>query len=145
MVKNGQTRSNNSSAFANELFECVWPFCRIDTYRINLQLSTLLKKRLWHRFFFMNFVNFFKNIFLWNTSWKLLLKEEFYENWRADIFIIKRYCEIYNSFKEQMLQGKGSLWEPFHNRQYCTYKEFFVYARKKKAKSLKYSSKRFYF
>ena len=25
-------------------------------------------------------------------------------------------------------------------RQYCTYKEFFIYARKKNAKSLKYSS-----
>ena len=24
--QNGQTHSNNSSAFANELFECVWPF-----------------------------------------------------------------------------------------------------------------------
>ena len=37
----------------------------------------------------------------------LLLKGEFYENWWTDIFIIQRYSEIYNSFKEQMLQGKG--------------------------------------
>ena len=28
----------------------------------------------------------------------------------------------------------------FMKRQYCTYKEFFIYARKKNAKSLKYSS-----
>ena len=24
--QNGQTNSNNSSAFPNELFKCVWPF-----------------------------------------------------------------------------------------------------------------------
>ena len=57
--KNGQTHS----AFANELFECVWPFCRVGAYRVNLQLTTLFKKRLRHRFFSVNFVNFFKNIF----------------------------------------------------------------------------------
>ena len=27
--ENGQTHSNNSSAFANELFECVWLFCGV--------------------------------------------------------------------------------------------------------------------
>ena len=25
----GQTRSNNSSTVAEELFECVWPFCGV--------------------------------------------------------------------------------------------------------------------
>ena len=38
---------------------------------------------------------------------KLILKGEFYDNWQTDNFIIKRYREIYSSFKEQMLQGKG--------------------------------------
>ena len=28
--QNGQTHPNNSSAFGDELFECVWPFCRIS-------------------------------------------------------------------------------------------------------------------
>ena len=27
--QNGQTHSNNSSAVADELFECVWPFCEV--------------------------------------------------------------------------------------------------------------------
>ena len=27
--QNGQTHSNNLSAFADELFECVWPFCEV--------------------------------------------------------------------------------------------------------------------
>ena len=27
--QNGQTLSNNSSAVADELFECVWPFCGV--------------------------------------------------------------------------------------------------------------------
>ena len=29
--KNGRTHSNNSLAVADELFECVWPFCGADT------------------------------------------------------------------------------------------------------------------
>ena len=28
-LQNGQTHSNDSSAFADELFECVWLFCGI--------------------------------------------------------------------------------------------------------------------
>ena len=28
--QNGQTHSNNSSATADELFERVWPFCKVD-------------------------------------------------------------------------------------------------------------------
>ena len=32
---------------------------------------------------------------------------EFYENWPTDIFIMKKCCEIYKFFKEQMSQGKG--------------------------------------
>ena len=27
--QNGQTHSNNSSVLADELFECVWPFCGV--------------------------------------------------------------------------------------------------------------------
>ena len=27
--QNSQTHSNNSSAFADELFECVWPLCGV--------------------------------------------------------------------------------------------------------------------
>ena len=29
--QNGQTHSNNSLATADELFECVWPFCKLGT------------------------------------------------------------------------------------------------------------------
>ena len=29
--QNGQTHSNNLSARADELFECVWPFCGVGT------------------------------------------------------------------------------------------------------------------
>ena len=29
-TQNGQTHSNNSLATADELFECVWPFCGVD-------------------------------------------------------------------------------------------------------------------
>ena len=33
--QNGQTHSNKElSAFADELFECVWPFCGVGSYRV---------------------------------------------------------------------------------------------------------------
>ena len=38
-----------------------------------LRLATLLKKRLWHRCFPMNFVKFLRTPFLQNTSGRLLL------------------------------------------------------------------------
>ena len=28
--QNGQTYSNNLPAVAEEMFECVWPFCEVD-------------------------------------------------------------------------------------------------------------------
>ena len=28
--QNGQSHSNNSSAIADQLFECAWPFCRLE-------------------------------------------------------------------------------------------------------------------
>ena len=33
-LQNGQTHSNNSSAVADRLFECVWPFCGIGALRV---------------------------------------------------------------------------------------------------------------
>ena len=33
-LQNGQTHSNNSSATADELFEYVWPYCRVVTQRV---------------------------------------------------------------------------------------------------------------
>ena len=37
-LQNGQTHSNNSSAVADELFECVWPFCEIGALRVNIPI-----------------------------------------------------------------------------------------------------------
>ena len=34
-IWNGQAHSNNSSATANKLFECVWLFCGVGAYRVN--------------------------------------------------------------------------------------------------------------
>ena len=52
--------------------------CQI-IFLIKLQVSglrpaTLLKKRLWHGCFPVNFVNFLKTPFLQNKSWQLLLR-----------------------------------------------------------------------
>ena len=33
--QNGQTHSNNSSAVVDELFEFVWPFCKVGAERVN--------------------------------------------------------------------------------------------------------------
>ena len=40
--------------------------------------ATLLKKRLWHRYFPVNFVKFLRTTFLQNTSQRLLLNLDFY-------------------------------------------------------------------
>ena len=38
--KNGQTHSNNSLAVADELFECVWPFCGFDAESVKPHKNT---------------------------------------------------------------------------------------------------------
>ena len=48
-----------------------------------LSPATLLKKKLWHRCFLVDFAKFLRTPFLWNTSGRLLLKklsESFEEN-----------------------------------------------------------------
>ena len=46
--ENGQTDSNNSSAFADELSECVWPFCRAGVWRVEqgTKSSVTIKPRM---------------------------------------------------------------------------------------------------
>ena len=75
----------------------------------NLQLFS--KRSSGKDFFSVNFENYLRTSFLRSISWKLLLKGELYEKWRTDILIIKRYREVHNSFKEQMLQGKVNVCE----------------------------------
>ena len=51
---NGQTCSNNSSAFVGESFECVWPFCGVCALRVKItkvffsyiQLNLIIAKKL---------------------------------------------------------------------------------------------------
>ena len=46
--ENDQTHSNNSSAFADELSECVWPFCRAGVWRVEqgTKSSVTIKPRM---------------------------------------------------------------------------------------------------
>ena len=46
-----------------------------------LRPATLLKKRLWHRCFPMNFAKFLRTIFLQNTSGQLLLCFKAFSDW----------------------------------------------------------------
>ena len=54
-------------------------FCVIKFWSVGflsskvLTPATLLKKRLWHRCFFVNFAKFLRTPFLQNTSWRLIL------------------------------------------------------------------------
>ena len=41
--QNGQTHSNNLSAIADELFECVWPFCGVGAERVNIYKLLILE------------------------------------------------------------------------------------------------------
>ena len=40
--QNGQTHSNNSSATADEWFECVWPFCKVGVARVKFTVITII-------------------------------------------------------------------------------------------------------
>ena len=50
--------------------------CAIASFLMGLRPATLLKKRLWHRCFPMNFVEFLITPFLQNTSGRLLLYQK---------------------------------------------------------------------
>ena len=81
-----------------------------------------------------------RTFFLWNISWKLFLKGEFYETWRTDgILIKKRSWSLQLFHRTDALTESICFWERFHKKQYCTYKTFFIYGRKK-SNSWKYSS-----
>ena len=47
-------------------------------YVLGLRPATLLKKRLWHRYFHLNFAKFLRTPFLQNTSGGLLLSEQLF-------------------------------------------------------------------
>ena len=62
----------------------------------------------------VSFVKFLETHLFWKTSCELVLKGQFYEKWRTDIFIIiKRHLEVDSSFKKQTLRGKVDIREPF--------------------------------
>ena len=98
-------------------------------YLFNLLPATLLKKI--HNLFCKCWKFFWEHIFLWNISWKLFLKAEFCEKWQtSDILIKKRSWSLQLFQKADVLRESVYFWVQFHKRQYCTCKEFFIYARK---------------
>ena len=48
--QNGQTHSNNSSAFAEGLFECVWPFCEVAASSVEAYNLCFKLQKKWKRF-----------------------------------------------------------------------------------------------
>ena len=66
-----------------------------------LRPATLLKKRLWHRCFPVNFVNLLRTTFLQNTSGGLLLNVKLlYENYTQPL---RKNISIKQMFKVQLL------------------------------------------
>ena len=47
-LQNIQPYSNNSSATANELFECLWPICGVDTERVKISHAGSTKAVRWY-------------------------------------------------------------------------------------------------
>ena len=63
-----------------------------------LRPATLLKKRLWHMFFLVNFAKFLRTTFLQNTSGRLLLKKVgsyFFERKDNDIACLPKLRGFY--------------------------------------------------
>ena len=55
---------------------CSWKFCKIYKKTSVLGLLSLLKNRVWHRCFTVNFAKLLRTHFLQNTYWRVLLKQE---------------------------------------------------------------------
>ena len=68
MVKHIQTIRRK---IADELLECVWPFCEIEAKRVNLQVHN--KIVVHYGSFLVKFLEIFKRSILWSTSKKLIL------------------------------------------------------------------------
>ena len=66
---------------------------------VGLRSATLLKKRLLHRCFLVNFVEFLRTPFLQNNSGRLLLKETFAETPKTNINIDE--TEFISSYLER--------------------------------------------
>ena len=95
--------------------------------RQSLRPATLLKKRLWHRCFHVNFAKFLRTPFLQNTSRRLLLKEallgsildmedldETVKNTmesKEAVTIIKRYEEILKNQNKRIINIEKTDWE----------------------------------
>ena len=54
--------------------------------------ATLLKKRLWHRYFSVNFAKFLRSTFLQNTSGRLLLKCVIIRDCFSQCIVIRDHC-----------------------------------------------------
>ena len=68
MIKDTQTIRQK---IADELFDCVWPFCEIDAKRVNQQVYN--KIVVHYGRFLVKFLEIFKRSILWSTSKKLFL------------------------------------------------------------------------
>ena len=63
----GQTHSNNSSDVANELFECVWTFCRFGAWKVNRWVRLTLPYRF--RMVFSSQVTDEEDKFIWHRNY----------------------------------------------------------------------------
>ena len=78
-------------------------------WKLGLRPATLLKKRLWHRCFPVNFVKFLRTPFLQNISEGLLLKwnKKHISSFLRRFDTIKTFVdEIYLNFPELLIAGK---------------------------------------
>ena len=65
-----------------------------------LSLATLLKKRLWHRYFPVNFEKFLRTPFLQNTSGRLLLSmNNCFQRWKLELEPPVQTVRLYFNFK----------------------------------------------
>ena len=76
---------------------------------LRLRRATLLKTRLWHRYFPVNFTKFLRTCFLQNTSRRLLLNVEISEKFKIHFMWVKDLKCFKEDFKGNlMLHQAGS-------------------------------------
>ena len=93
-----------------------------------LQPATVLKRRLCHRCFSVNFVKNFKKLFLWSTSWEVCLKGDFYEKWWTNILIIIKRLWIQRLFQKTLQKKCMFVWNISEKVSLDLRGRFYVYS-----------------
>ena len=121
-------------------------FVELALIGLTYNLQLYLKRGSGIDFFLWILWIFLRTSFLWNTSWKLLLKGEFYENWWPDIFFYKEISWNLQLFQRTDVAREGEVCESHFIKGNIVLTRNFLYMLvKRRQNPWNIPLKRFYF